>query len=58
MPDEPRDTSPWTEAAQGLYGLTLDDLALVILHVCELETLRGRPPTPLELRVALRRPGV
>jgi len=57
MPDEPRE-SDWSQAGAGLYGLTLDELRLIIRCLREANEQSGRWLTATELRVALRRPGV
>lgn len=55
MADVPE--SDWTRASSGIYGLTLDELRLIIHLVREWNETRGGYPTATELRVALRRPG-
>ena len=57
MPDEPLE-SDWSQAGAGLYGLTLDELRLIILCLREAYDQNGRWLSATELRVALRRPGV
>ena len=57
MPDEPRE-SDWSQAGgSGLYGLTLEELRLIIRCLREANEQNGRWLTATELRVLLRKPG-
>ena len=56
MPDTPE--SDWSRACQGIYGLTLDELRLILQLAYEQLEMSGRKLTATELRVALRKPGL
>ena len=51
------DDSPFTAASHGIYGLTLEELRLLIHMVRETYEQTGRYPSATELRAALRKPG-
>jgi hypothetical protein len=58
MSQEPPRPSDWTRASPGIYGVSLEELALVIGLVRESYDLTGRWITPAELQARLRRPGL
>ena len=51
------DDSPFTEASHGIYGLTMEELRLILQLAYEYLQQHGREMTATELRVRLRRPG-
>jgi len=48
---------PFGAAGQGVYGLTLAELALLIAAIREWSEQHGGYPSPTQLRVLLRAPG-
>ena len=56
MPDTPE--SDWSRACQGIYGLTLDELRLILQLAYAYLQQSGREMSATELRVALRKPGL